>query len=52
MVRATKVNTEEPDYDSDHVILDRDELEETELDTELDTEDDVDLDEDCLDPPD
>ena len=38
----------EADYDSDHVILDREEL-----DTELDTEDDVDLDEDdCLDPPD
>ena len=38
----------ETDYDSDHVILEREDL-----DTELDTEDDVDLDEDdCLDPPD
>ena len=45
-------NESEADYDSDHVILDRDELEDTELDTELDTEDDVDLDDDCLDPPD
>ena len=54
LVRAARSadQAEVEDYDSDHVIIDREELEETELDTELDTEDDVDLEDDCLDPPD